>query len=397
MISVSEGKLAGQQARQRLSEKAEKAIDMGFADRESTRRLLCTAFLALVLLTGCKADAPAGLPATTPSPTASFATSELGGFSMQEVMTLASLYKVDEFPLYEMHFYGPYNLAAPLEVFDVQPDDRVGSGCRAVWACSLFASLGDEANMLFGRNFDWDESPALILFTHPASGYATVSMVDIAYLGYGGPDAGRLMELALDERSALLQAPLLPFDGMNERGLTIGMAAVPAWNMVPDADKETTGSLRVMRMILDQAADVEEAIAILDSHNIDIHGGPPLHYLIADATGRSVLVEFSAGEMVVLPNSDPWQPATNFLLAEAGGSTDGLCWRYDLLLERLGESAGELTTGEAMVLLQDVSQPNTQWSVVYGISTGDILVSMGRQFSEVHSFHLAVSRAWDLE
>jgi hypothetical protein len=354
------------------------------------RQLLGVAILALVLLTGCTADASTGMTTATPSPTANFAPSDLAGLSTEEVMTLASLYKVDEYPLYEMHFYASYDLYSPLQVTDSRPANDFKPVCTSSWACSLFTSFGDESNMLFGRNFDWDFSPALLLFTDPLSGYASVSMVDIAYLGFGDPDAGALMELSLVERRALLKAPLLPFDGMNERGLTIGMAAVPEGNMVPDPEKTTTGSLRVMRMILDQASNVDEAVAILENHNIDFRGGPPLHYLIADATGRSVLVEFSAGEMVVTANSDPWQQATNFLRAEGGESAQGLCWRYDLLLERLGESAGELTAEEAMELLEDVSQPNTQWSIVYGISTGDVLVSMGRHYSEVHSFHLAI-------
>jgi len=52
-------------------------------------------------------------------------------------------------------------------------------------------------------------------------------MVDIAYLGFEGSKAGALTNLPLVERRALLDAPSLPFDGMNERGLAIGMAAVP--------------------------------------------------------------------------------------------------------------------------------------------------------------------------
>ena len=36
--------------------------------------------------------------------------------------------------------------------------------------------------MVYGRNFDWQYSPALLLFTNPPDGYASVSMVDIEYL-----------------------------------------------------------------------------------------------------------------------------------------------------------------------------------------------------------------------
>jgi hypothetical protein len=48
-----------------------------------------------------------------------------------------------------------------------------------------------------------------------------------------------------------------------------------------------------------------------------------------------------------------------------------------------------MSAEEALTLLQDVSQPNTQWSIVYGISAGEILVSMGREYNQVHTFHLA--------
>jgi hypothetical protein len=39
--------------------------------------------------------------------------------------------------------------------------------------------------MLFGRNFDYYYSPALLLFTRPPAGYASVSMVDLAVVGFG--------------------------------------------------------------------------------------------------------------------------------------------------------------------------------------------------------------------
>jgi hypothetical protein len=41
-----------------------------------------------------------------------------------------------------------------------------------------------------------------------------------------------------------------------------------------------------------------------------------------------------------------------------------------------------------MDLLEEVAQANTQWSVVYEFSTGEVNVAMGRQFWEVHTFLL---------
>jgi len=244
--------------------------------------------------------------------------------------------------------------------------------------------------MLYGRNFDWEFSPALLLFTDPPGGYASVSMVDIAYLGFEGDAASNLTELSLVERQALLDAPTLPFDGMNERGLVVGMAAVPTGNVSPDPAKETIYSLEVIRKILDHASNVDEAVAILQSYNITF-GGPPLHYLIADSSGRSVLVEFYQGEMVLIPNETDWHLATNFLRALVDDPAEEGCWRYDEIGQRLAEAEGQIAVQDAIDLLDDVSQEITQWSIVYGISTGDINVAMGRQYDNLHTFHLSLT------
>jgi hypothetical protein len=287
-----------------------------------------------------------------------------------------------------MTYYGDYG--AELSAAD-------GSGWLAsaelsapAWACSLFAALGDPDSMVYGRNFDWQFSPALLLFTDPPDGYASVSMVDIAYLGFTGAKATTADEVALDERLELLSAYRLPFDGMNEQGVAVGMAAVPPGGMEPDPAKQTVDSLMVIRKILDQAGDVDEAVEILQRYNIAWGSGPPLHYLVADRSGRAMLVEFYRGEIVVTPNESGWHQATNFLRASAGESAEGACWRYDRISQRLADVEGQLGVREAMDLLSEVSQQNTQWSVVYGISSGEIEVVMGRAHDEPHDFHLVL-------
>jgi hypothetical protein len=320
---------------------------------------------------------PTSPPATTPTPIPS-EESPATSLSADEIATLSSLTRVDGYPLYTMHYHGSYNQEqAFLE----------GSGART-WACSLFAALGDADNMFYGRNFDWDFSPALLLFTAPPDGYASVSMVDIAYLGFDGSKASTVADLPLDERETLLYAPFIPFDGLNECGLAIGMAAVSPGEMRPDPDKETINSLAIIREMLDHACNVDEALAILQSYNIDMSGGPPIHYLLADRSGRSLLIEFYQGETHVLPNETPWHQATNFLRVSVDDVAQGLCWRYDKIGDRLAESGGRLTAGEAMGLLSSVAQHSTQWSVVYGLSTGQIDVVMGQEYAESHSFTL---------
>ncbi len=246
--------------------------------------------------------------------------------------------------------------------------------------------------MLYGRNFDWRYSPALFLYTDPPDGYASVSMVDIEYLGFEGTKSVNLEQLSLAERRRLLEAQNIPFDGMNEKGLVVGMAAVPPGDMAPNPDKEALGSLGVIREILDRASDTDEAIAIIYGYNVDMGSGPPLHYLISDATGQSALVEYYQGEMIVIPNISPWHRATNFLVSAHDDEPAGVCWRYDEIGRRLEEATGGITSHQAMELLQDVSQQNTQWSIVYGMKDGEVSVAMGRDYDRIHSFRLDIAR-----
>ena len=324
-------------------------------------------------------------------------TSETGSieFTQAEIDSLNSLQKVDEHPLFVMHYQGQHRESAFIGpgTNDLE-QSNLEKNPPPLWACSLFATLADPQSGVLGRNFDWEFSPALLLFTDPPDGYASVSMVDLAYF-FDTSTVTQLMDLDINARRPLLNTPLMPFDGLNEKGLAIGMAAVPESPTPSDPNNKSVGSLGVIRMILDHAASVEEALTIMSSVNILWNGGPPLHYLIADASGQAALVEFVAGEMVVLYNTNPWHQATNFLLSNANGSADGISNRYDLLTERLHEEQGDLSLMEAMDLLADVSQSSTQWSVVYQLYTGQISLAMGRSYSEIHAFQLEASALED--
>ena len=347
-----------------------------------------TLMIALVLLASCSAPHLSETSQTF-QPTPLSDSNNL--FTDEEGATLNSLEQVDDHPLYTMRYVGHY----PAQARSYEPSDlskqaivSAQTSCRAAWGCSLFAALGDEENRLFGRNFDWHFSPALLLFTDPPDGYASVSMVDIAYLGFEGERSKNLTDLPLEERRALLEAPSLPFAGMNEKGLAVGMAAVPAEDMPFDPQKKTLDELEVIRELLDHAGTVDEAIDILGSFNIDM-GSVPIHYLIASASGDSALVEFYRGEMMVFRNESTWQVATNFLLSSTSGHAQGQCWRYDLIEQRLGAHGGQMSSEDAFHLLEDVSQDSTQWSIVYHMTSGDLAVVMGRDYAgTIHTFNL---------
>jgi len=339
----------------------------------------------LILVTACSGVKTAAH--TTPTQTAPLLTAplpapteeDLQGLSVEEAATLASLEKGADYPFYTLHYSGAYNYTRT-GLNNLPPSD---------FACSLFATLAQPGDLLYGRNFDWEFSPALLLFTDPPDGYASVSIVDLTFLGISPDTAAVLTDLPLAEWKTLLSAPSMPFDGMNEYGLAIAMAAVSessANGGGSDPAKTTIGSIGIIRQVLDHAQTVEEAVKQFEQYNIDFAGGPPIHYLIADPGGKAALVELHDGKLVVLHNDKPWHLATNHLRCIAKG--DGGCPRYHILSEQLATENGQMDEQDAMQLLSKVAQSSTQWSVVYNMRNGDVSVVMGQTYSEVYHFHL---------
>lgn len=349
---------------------------------------LLVVILALGLLTACarveRQEQP--LPTATTGPGDQPLTEE-------EITTLASLEKLDDHPLYVMHYAGdhPSPEISGIGSTSEKVATRSTGDLDAIWGCTLFAALGNPDSRLYGRSFEWRYSPAVLVFTDPTEGYASVSMADIEYLGFGNED---LTRLPLEKQAALLYASVIPFDGMNETGLAIGMAGVPSGNMKKDPLKKTIGELGAIREVLDHAATVDEAIEILESYNIDM-GEVPIHYLVASRAGDSALVEFYRGKMSVLRSEEPWQVATNFLVSSTNGRPQGECRRYDLVSQGLQDAGGKIDIEVALNFLQKVSQDSpsddadTQWSVVYEMTSGGVNIVMDRKFDgEVYELML---------
>jgi hypothetical protein len=261
--------------------------------------------------------------------------------------------KVDDFPLYELT-----TTAATPSVFA-----KVDS---AGWACTVFFGAGGEPIM--GRNFDFHDEPALVLHHHPPGAYKSISMVDISYLGF---DRRHLEGVSA---AGLKDAARLPFDGMNSEGVAVAMAAVPS---ARSGSGRATGSLGVMRLVLDRAASLGEAVAIFRRTAVDFSDGPPLHYMVADASGASAVVEYVDGRVRVIGRgARPWQAMTNFVLTGARGADH----RYRTAAKALTAASGRLTPASTIALLRRVRQPITRWSAAYDLRARKLHVVMGQKY-----------------
>lgn len=345
-------------------------------------------------------------------------------------MTLASLEKVDNHPFYKMTYYGDYGFSDYIKpganhsavIKKNIPFDQFSLGIKSSkftdpqrekadsvfyseivtvpkhirlwrdlkskiknksWGCTCFAAMGNVDNSILGRNFDWYDHIPLLLFTNPPDGYASVSMVDLDYFGF---NQGNLPELA-QNKQRLLNTPWLPFDGMNEMGVAIGMMAIDHAEPPSDPAKKTIGEIEVIRLVLDYAKNTEQAIELIKQFNVSMEN-PPIHYLIADSSGQSAIVEFVSGKMIVMKNTESWQVSTNFIIHGSGAPEDVNCWRYNRAYDTLKNARGKMTNTSAMNLLQSVSQTSTIWSMVYQMNSGKFDVAVGRKFNEIKSFNL---------
>lgn len=101
------------------------------------------------------------------------------------------------------------------------------------------------------------------------------------------------------------------------------------------------------------------------------------------------MIEFVGGETRVVSGTEGWQVSTNFVISdEKPQAADSACWRYNLVYKALQKAAGHVSQQEAMALLKEASQQNTMWSTVYNITSGDVLVAVGRQYDHIKSFKL---------
>lgn len=264
------------------------------------------------------------------------------------------------------------------------------------FGCSTFTARTPDGHVLFGRNFDLNQfSPPLSVRTRPADGYASISTTSLQFLGY----SERRLPTSLLRSLPLLAAPYVPVDGVNERGFAVAVLLVPGEKPVhQETGKVPITTTTAVRLLLDRAATVDEALDLLARYDMHHAIGSAFHFHLADASGASAVIEWgpdgaprSIRPVAVASDSSgaaPFVPqvCTNFRLdarpAEPSArlGTD----RFDLLRDALATSGGLLSSPEAaMELLAAVAHPRTEWN------PGDL--TAGTQWSAV--FDLTESSA----
>lgn len=260
------------------------------------------------------------------------------------------------------------------------------------FGCSTISVQNPSGEVLFGRNFDWENCEAMVVTAYPQNGYASISTVNTDFITQNVGDSVVGMALQLDKVKTLA-ALYAPLDGMNEAGLAVSVNMIQdAASIAQDTENPDITTTTAVRLLLDKAANVEEALELLGQH--DLHGsmGMMIHFAIADSTGRSVAVEYVDHEMIVTDTT----VLTNFYLADGeknGIGTQQSHERYDILM-RLLEETPTMTMAEVRNALDSVSKDNfgelesTEWSIVMNLATGEARYYHRENYTKSYVFTL---------
>lgn len=254
-------------------------------------------------------------------------------------------------------------------------------------ACSVISGTDDNNRHVWGRNFDWDGAVPIIVKCVPEDGYASIATCDFKNV----TGSVETVPDNLIDKMLAIAALYVPMDGVNEAGLCVADLEVNEGGMkAVDTKKPDLTVTTAIRLLLNRAATVEEAVELLGQYDIHASGGISHHLAVSDASGVSVSVEFVDGEMVVVDTAC----VTNFNLAigdtAAGG--ESAKERYELLCSVYEEKNGILTTEDVKAALSRVSKSEgewtTQWSIVYRQDTQVLDYYFNGEYTDGISFSL---------
>lgn len=294
-------------------------------------------------------------------------------------------------------------------------------------ACSAFTADTQSGDRVFGRNYDFSATNTAIVYTDPGEGrHASYSTIDLSFLGL---DADKDVE-TIGQKFLTLAAPYVPLDGINDAGVACGifMSYQGEGKGTPtdtQTDRPDITSTTLLRLILDYADSVEDAVALAQQYDLHDSASSCFHYMVADSTGRSAILEWVGtdadhdadgaqrqlnvlwNDTDALSDSADWQVVTNFI--KTPGYYDGTTAerkgldRYEHLATALRETDGIVADKDAAMDLlasvgrrtwnNDDSNSNTVHSVVYDLTDKSVLwVGNEHYGEEAYTFEFQLGR-----
>lgn len=305
--------------------------------------------------------------------------------------SIASLEQLDE-KLYTMTFFGDFSEILEQINNRIIDSKSTISGRDQNRQCSIFASIGTSQPYFFGRSYDnptgWD-CLILVCRCHPSDGYASLTLSRMK--DYGFEPGTDFDHTSFQTKKNLFEALYYTPDGINEHGVSAACAGVPLLKFDPVESNKWIWITGFVREVLDHARNIEEAIDIASRHNIFDHSLNTLetHFLIADASGRSVILEVFDRALRIIPNDRPWQVATNSPVYDLPVEEQiENCYRFRLIFNQLLSLGGDIQWEQGMDILETVKfdPPGTQWSSLYNLTNRTMHIALNCNFEKFYHF-----------
>ena len=182
-------------------------------------------------------------------------------------------------------------------------------------------------------------------------------------------------------------------DGVNEKGVFAALMDVDTVEIHDDTERPELIVTLAVRLILDKAASVDEAIELLGQYDIHTGHGWVQHIFITDATGDAAVVEWARDNTWTATKKSVMhvtrsKMCTNFYMYQSEGKTEGICERFDAMTNAL-EGKEVITHEYAMDILESVYQYInpvifTDWSVIYYQTDFTMDVATNKNFEKVY-------------
>lgn len=340
----------------------------------------------------------------------------------EQEATIATLKDVGDGELFTMDYKADYHLQefidadlksqAEVKAFAAKtllkmPQAPAGESMKP--ACSAFQAITPDGDVIYGRNFDYrfKDGASILVRTKPRKGYKSLSMVSMNFVGL---DGAKLTDGSTD-LSLLVAAPLMQMDGMNEKGLAISVLVVVADDCSKQFEegKHSIMTSVMIRMLLDRAKNVDQALEMLTHYNFFSDGFQKdrkkgnfsnYHFLLSDASGHTVVLEYIKEDG---PESDSkWvmntvdeKYVTNHFRSEGWKHLGRQDERWKTMQKTLDEHDGVITAEQGMELLDAVHQTpyenhegKTQWSVIYNLTKRTATICVNGNYSKSYKFSL---------
>ncbi|MDO5434984.1 MAG: linear amide C-N hydrolase [Clostridia bacterium] len=333
--------------------------------------------------------------------------------SPERLQTIASIQKLSDYDdglnLYSMEVFYDYDIDDLTPTGELDDEGMVALLLNEAlpgipvqitapdFGCTAFTLKADDGKVYMGRNYDFKyDTSAMMCHCHPKDGYSSVCFSALSNLGMNDPFESETT------MAAMLAAPLIPLDGMNEKGLAIAVLTLPSEPTRQHNGNPILTTPVLIRLVLDRCATTQEAVDMIARYDYMATSGRDYHYYITDASGDGRVVEWDCEKedrpMVVTP----LRTITNYFAMYEdrviSGQQNGMYGqgkerrdKVEAVIGAAGTAAEKETAWDAAKAASTAPDPesiisNTQWTVVYNITDLTHEFTLHRHWEDRFSF-----------